>query len=662
MNKPIRLQVIPEQFGRYKGCDVIPLRGGEKRPLDNGWQKQHYNSEKVIAKAIKTGSNIGLRLGDGEGAIDYDPRNDPTGDSLERLAHDFGLDLSTFPNVETGGGGQHYFMKLLPGLKITTTLAAYPGVEFKTKGTQVVCAGSVHPTTGRHYLWSDFPNPPLSDAPPAPLQLVDAIARPLHDFAATGGGIHTHEQIADMLEGLDPGNFASNDKWFPLMCACHHASGGDARDEFLAWSLNDPEYAHLEDIIGRRWDSLHREKPGAITYRTLYDALHKAGKGKLIPPKADVAADFDDVTALGQSDTKQKTAAGLQVLNAATIEPESIDFIWENRLARGMHTAIAGVGGKGKSQLAYAIIAAITTGGPWPDKIGNAPKGRCIVLSAEEGKKDMIVPRLTAAGADLSMVEIVSAVVDDTGKERKFNLQQDLDALKALCLKFGDVVLISIDPVSSYMGGDLDTHRNSAVRTVLDPITKCAEDIGCAILSITHFNKNTSQKAVNRVMEFAAFTNAPRAAFCVLEDPDDPVAHRLFLLLKTNMGEEPPGLRFHVEAAFGGFDKKKGVKISAPRIVWDEIVSMTADEATEALNKKEQHAPRLDEAVMFLQRELKDGPKPVTDVKGLAEDVFIAQATLKRARNVLGVRALPLKGSIPPVWEYVLPPPPPEEG
>jgi hypothetical protein len=350
---------------------------------------------------------------------------------------------------------------------------------------------------------------------------------------------------------------------------------------------------------------------------------------------------------------KPRPPSPIRLVNAAAVEPKTIKYIWQDRLARGMHTVIAGVGGQGKSQVAYAVIAAITTGGKWPDGEGYAPKGRCVILSAEEGKHDMIVPRLIAAGADLSMVEILTSV-QDGGKERKFSLQNDLAALKTVCKQIGDVVLIDIDPVSSYMGGDLDTHRNSAVRTVLDPLTQLAEDLNCCVLSITHFNKNASAKAVNRVMESAAFVNAPRASFAVLPDDEDE-SKRLLLCLKTNMGKQPLGLRFYVEAAPGGFDKEAQKEIMAPRVVWDGLTDKTADEVTAAEQGK--GTPKLDEAIAWLENELMTADVHLAaDMTARAVKRGIATQTLRRAREKLNVRAYQQPGKSPPVWLWSLTP------
>ena len=115
----------------------------------------------------------------------------------------------------------------------------------------------------------------------------------------------------------------------------------------------------------------------------------------------------------------------------------------------GKHTCIAGEPGTGKSQLTLAIAAAISTGGEWPCGEGRAPLGSVIILSAEDGECDTIVPRLMAAGADRDRVHIVSAVRPNNGSSRGFSLQADLGLLEDEIAKIGDATLVIIDPISS---------------------------------------------------------------------------------------------------------------------------------------------------------------------------------------------------------------------
>ena len=126
------------------------------------------------------------------------------------------------------------------------------------------------------------------------------------------------------------------------------------------------------------------------------------------------------------SDAKHDAPKGRSLVMrcAADIEPEPIKWVWPGRIAKGKHTAIAGEPGIAKSQLALDFVATLTKGGLWPHGEGQAPCGRVILLSAEDGAADTIVPRLMAAKADRSLVQIIHAVQNEGGKgQHTFNLQ-----------------------------------------------------------------------------------------------------------------------------------------------------------------------------------------------------------------------------------------------
>ena len=140
--------------------DLIPLRRwdeGGKAPQDRGWTTANYSSFDFAAH-MAIGGNVGNRLRSTDLIIDVDPRHFAFGDDpVARLAVDLGLDVAGWPFVQTGGApisghrGRHYYLTKPPHFRITTKLTGYSGVEFKTAGTQVVAAGSVHPETATHY-------------------------------------------------------------------------------------------------------------------------------------------------------------------------------------------------------------------------------------------------------------------------------------------------------------------------------------------------------------------------------------------------------------------------------------------------------------------------------------------------------------------------------
>jgi RecA-family ATPase len=201
---------------------------------------------------------------------------------------------------------------------------------------------------------------------------------------------------------------------------------------------------------------------------------------------------------LQKPDVANAATAALVSRCAADIAPEKIEWVWPGRLALGKHICIAGEPGTGKSQLLIAIVGTVTTGGNWPCGEGRAPIGNVIILSAEDGAADTIVPRLLAAGADLSRVHVVSAVRNADESRRSLNLQNDLDLLERKIGEIGDVALVGVDPVSSYLG-KTDSHKNSEVRGVLEPLSEMAERTRVAVLSVTHFSKagaNNTTKGV----------------------------------------------------------------------------------------------------------------------------------------------------------------------
>jgi hypothetical protein len=478
--------------------------------------------------------------------------------------------------------------------------------------------------------------------------------------------------------------------WLNFLFAAHDAAGGDEGDyleSVIEWSLADPnqdwDKPTSRELVEDKWRSItdgDAMSAAPITRGTWIEYLRQTGQGGLAAQAAatsgttaaeDFAADSitdeeieayfvkpqediaPDVRGIGDN------SGGLVVFGLDTVKSRNVDFIWPGRLARGKHTALAGIGGIGKSQITIDVAARVTTGSAWPDikeiraagwskNLERAPQGYVIIMSAEDAPDDTILPRLIAAGGDPKFVKFLSMVKDDKGNERKFNLQTDLAALRKYCLALGYVVLIVIDPASSYMGGDIDAGKNTKVRHVLDPITKLAEDLQCAIVSITHFRKGTSAKAVEKVMDSVAFVNAPRCALAVYEDPSDIGADfdspgYVMLRLKSNLPGTPPvGLAYRIEGVEGGSpaltDYRDGTPIKTSKIVWQGKTDLTADQVAQMENDK--GTPKLDEARKFLADALPEGIlKPVAEVMAQAEAEGLAPDTVKRAKRALKVKA-----------------------
>lgn len=296
------------EFLARAGRDVIPLRDGSKAPRDRDWPNRRYDPAAVIAEARARGGNLGVRLGPTDLIVDVDPRNGGE-ESLHALVADSGLDLDRCPHVATGGGGHHYYLRKPNGFATVGRLPKYPGIDFKKHGGQVVAPGSVHPETGRRYgsdFWLLGPDE-TPDAPAALLELlrVRQVAMPAGTGDADRWGEIEPEQLAAALAALPPDEYGegTHEEWFQLMCACHHATAGAGREEFIAWSTQAAGYGEDAESIGYRWDSLasHTGQGGRpTTVRHLHQVLASHGAGV---PHAAPEDDFDayeDLAELGR--------------------------------------------------------------------------------------------------------------------------------------------------------------------------------------------------------------------------------------------------------------------------------------------------------------------------------------------------------------------------
>lgn len=304
------------------GHDLIPLAGRSKRPRDSNWTTRDYTSSTTVKVCVRERCNVGVRLRRNQLVIDVDPRNGGTA-GFDKLCLDLGIDPDRFPRVITGSSGSHYYMRKPVDVSVLDTLETYAGVEFKSKGRQVVAAGSVHPDTGKRYRWHKD-SPPLADAPAAPKRLLKAIKRPERPASASEGGEYTQEQIAKALAALDVLKFKQHDEWLKLMMACHHASNGDARDEFVEWSTGDPDYADDADLIGRRWDSLHAQRVDGVTARTLARILVDHGAADAIPAN-EIGDDFDEPADVPADDDSWLEAGLPPPPKLAKVDSETID-------------------------------------------------------------------------------------------------------------------------------------------------------------------------------------------------------------------------------------------------------------------------------------------------------------------------------------------------
>jgi hypothetical protein len=372
-----------------------------------------------------------------------------------------------------------------------------------------------------------------------------------------------------------------------------------------------------------------------------------------------------------QKQTDNKSSV---VVCASDITMRSKDWLWKGHLLRGAQELLTGIPGLGKSQVQCHYIACVTTGLPWPDGTRGCAPADVLMLTAEDCLDQEVVPRLVAAGAELRRVHIMKCIRTD-GRDRQFLLAEDLDQLEKDVVRIGNVGLITVDPITAYMGGKMDSHKTTEVRSQLGPLKDFAERINVAISTITHPPKSASQKAIDHFIGSQAFIAAGRVGHvCVeeteeIEEEDDEghtskkrvkTGRTLFANAKNNPHTKMPTLAYRLAEIVVGQDKATGDTIAAPRVVWDEEpVDISADEAVASAAGQGEAAGGTRDAGQakvraFLRDVLKAGPVPQKQIEEEAARRGFTDNQLRTAKEKLGIGSSKDGFGGGWVWKYVL--------
>ena len=193
--------------------------------------------------------------------------------------------------------------------------------------------------------------------------------------------------------------------------------------------------------------------------------------------------------------------------------------------------------------------------------------------------------------------------------------------------EIGDVTLITMDAITSYMGSKIDSHRTTDVRAVLEPVGDFAQEFNVSVLGITHPPKAYQANAIHAFTGSLAFVAASRLAFFVTSEAE--TKRRLLLSVKNNLGPKAPGIGYFI----GTKPTSGGI---APHVLWDDApVDLTANQALAAASSALKDGGAMERAKEFLRELLADGPAGAEEGGETAEANGIRSRTLDRARSRL---------------------------
>lgn len=561
------------------GWYLAPVRPDDRKNpggrLGKGWPSKTFRDPESIVSYF-AGSSDGLALHNGRsGAISFDV-DDP--EKLHPLIKKAIAELdpphqSSRPD-QPGRG--HYLFALppgrMPGNSVPKALAGGWG-QIRGRNGVIIVAPSLHAEPDGQYEWLRTGSLPL-----LPGYLLDLLVdTPDAESAATDAEVqqfmeqHTAEERPDLLDvhvrsfhkQVAAGGSRHDTMVGHLLGAMKDAAAGllDAR------TAADTLESVFLDAVSRKPKTGSKQGASRTGPRALAEfagilswavaqaiatdpAAHRHRISEMVDKT--VAYDTTDSDLLDEADAQEDYLNGplgggdrrLVLTRADTIKPRRVRWLWDDRMALETLALMAGREGTGKSTFCYWCVAQVTNG-TLPGEYVGQPTA-VLICATEDSWEHTIVPRLIAAGADLSRVfrvDVYSA--DDIAVG--LSLPRDLKRLAQAAEETGAVLLL-LDPLMSRLDAKLDTHKDAEVRRALEPLVAVAEKARLTVLGIMHHNKSGSADPLQLVMGSKAFTAVARSVHTVIPDPNDETEQRrLFGTPKNNLGRtDLPTLAFTI--------------------------------------------------------------------------------------------------------------------
>lgn len=360
----------------------------------------------------------------------------------------------------------------------------------------------------------------------------------------------------------------------------------------------------------------------------------------------ETGADFDNFCtyagkAIQAAETKQKKAsvpgsnqepvkeAKPALVCLSGVEPKKMNWLWCPYIPSGSMTIIQGDPGSGKTHLGAWLAAMVTKGVLAPDD-EPIEQGSVIFQSMEDGLAEGLVPRLIAAGADMSRVHCFDE------SQEQLNVK-DLDRIKAAFEQIKDLKLFIIDPIQSYLGAGTDMNRANEVRDALKGLLSLCNDYGVALVMIGHMGKSPN-KNLYRLLGSMDFIAQARSVLTVGENLAVP-EERVVLPTKTSNARKGAPWVFKIT------DKGAQFIEFRPGLTEHNLA-----------NTAEENNSRVGDAVKFMLDLLREKPMTVREIEKAGREADLKVATLRRGREnmkndkILSMRKIGKHGS----WYWFL--------
>ena len=294
-----------------------------------------------------------------------------------------------------------------------------------------------------------------------------------------------------------------------------------------------------------------------------------------------------------------------------------VNWLWQPYIAIGKITLLQGDPGCGKSTMMMNLIAELSKGGSTPDGRAFGAPQRIIYQCSEDGAKDTIKPRLTAAGADCRNI----AFIDE---EVYSGLTLDDERIREAITEWRPRLVV-IDPIQSYIGNDSDLQIAGKARKLMRRIGMWASTYNCAVVLIGHFSKKESAKDLYRGLGSIDVVAAARSVLQVEKSQEDEDV-RIVKQVKNSLDSKGADLTFEIRPSTGF--QWLGVA-SAP----SSDKTVTSEPVFESLPKNKHEL-----AAMLIKKALENGAVESMEIRRIMAEYRIGDKTMNEVKTELGIK------------------------
>lgn len=516
----LELSLLAREYVK-NGWALVPIPNGSKAPTARGWNLK-ANCVTTIDGCRRIRANVGLAHAYSRTCVlDFDDFH-KAGDWLA----DRGVDINELwsaldaVKISSGRANRGKLLYRLPaGVEPLLSHADHEnGIELRCAASngntyQDVLPPSIHPDTGRPYVWeyddmlASWDNPPEL---PAHVLAVWLKTAPRRVDASAISGLGDREAALEVLENFHPD--IGFDDWLHVGMALHHEFDGgyEGLDLWDTWSSQSYKYIDIADLE-KHWVTFDSHKEGGLhtleTMRakvrnkpaTLDEFQDEVAKQLAIAEAAAAPVVGEAPAVSGASD---EGVVGRDLAPIAGEKPmfqfQSLDefmkrpapqWIIKGFLPRAALGVLYGASGSGKSFLALDMAISVARGENWRGARTKQGAVGYIVAEGAGGFTSRVQAYCTAN--DIAPADIPLKML---GGAPNLMLHKVAAGLAAALIMCGPLSVVFVDTYARVMGGGNENEAKDT-NTIVANCALIHELTGALVVLIHHSGKDAAKGA-----------------------------------------------------------------------------------------------------------------------------------------------------------------------